>query len=267
MTLQPCRAALSRSRHAYRCLSPSLRTFATDGSSTTTTTTTTKSNSESNAPATQDKPVPRWSQTPPAMKAAVQVNWAKKPENKVWRVNSDPEMLDQMYDRLLGRDGRNMLPEELKWLAITHKSFDQGRRGFNDRLALMGRMALVTEAAKMIVSKPPKEAARVPDEYGRTPLENPYLASVDNLVVEGPRDLAGREKLAAFAHQMGMLSVVRWKPRLPNKLKSSGVDTVLSSALLAIIGAITMQHGTKVASEVLRTKIIPNLPSNNMLWQ
>jgi large subunit ribosomal protein L15 len=31
-----------------------------------------------------------------------------------------------------------MLSEEVKWLAITHKSFDQGRRGFNDRLANMG---------------------------------------------------------------------------------------------------------------------------------
>jgi len=31
-----------------------------------------------------------------------------------------------------------MLSEEVKWLAITHRSFDQGRRGFNDRLTNMG---------------------------------------------------------------------------------------------------------------------------------
>lgn len=31
-----------------------------------------------------------------------------------------------------------MLSEEVKWLAITHKGFDQGRRGFNDRLTNMG---------------------------------------------------------------------------------------------------------------------------------
>ena len=31
-----------------------------------------------------------------------------------------------------------MLTEETKWLAVTHKSFDHGRRGFNDRLAYLG---------------------------------------------------------------------------------------------------------------------------------
>jgi len=33
-----------------------------------------------------------------------------------------------------------MLTEEVKWLAVTHKSFDQGRRGYNDRLAFFGRI-------------------------------------------------------------------------------------------------------------------------------
>ena len=32
-----------------------------------------------------------------------------------------------------------MLSEETKWLAVTHKSFDHGRRGFNDRLAFLGK--------------------------------------------------------------------------------------------------------------------------------
>lgn len=31
-----------------------------------------------------------------------------------------------------------MLSDEVKWLAVTHKSFDHGRRGFNDRLAYIG---------------------------------------------------------------------------------------------------------------------------------
>lgn len=31
-----------------------------------------------------------------------------------------------------------MLTDEVKWLAVTHKSFDHGRRGFNDRLAFLG---------------------------------------------------------------------------------------------------------------------------------
>jgi hypothetical protein len=45
-----------------------------------------------------------------------------------------------MYNRLLGRDGEKMLPDEIKWLAVTHKSFDYGRRGFNTKLAYFGRL-------------------------------------------------------------------------------------------------------------------------------
>jgi large subunit ribosomal protein L15 len=83
--------------------------------------------------------VPRWQRTPPAMKAAMPMDFAKNPRNKVWHVNNDPGRLDKMYDQLLGPGGASLLPEELKWLAVTHKSFDQGRRGFNDRLALLGK--------------------------------------------------------------------------------------------------------------------------------
>jgi large subunit ribosomal protein L15 len=72
------------------------------------------------------------------MKAPMQLDFAKSFKNKVWNVNNDPARLDDMYNRLLGPGGSKMLPEELKWLAVTHKSFDQGRRGFNDKLALMG---------------------------------------------------------------------------------------------------------------------------------
>lgn len=53
-------------------------------------------------------------------------------------MNEDPKKLDDALNKFLGRDGERLLPDELKWLAVTHKSFDQGRRGFNDRLAFLG---------------------------------------------------------------------------------------------------------------------------------
>jgi large subunit ribosomal protein L15 len=63
----------------------------------------------------------------------------KKDPRKAWtKVNEDPAKLDAMYIKLLGKGGDRVLPEEVKWLAVTHKSFDQGRRGFNDRLAFFG---------------------------------------------------------------------------------------------------------------------------------
>jgi large subunit ribosomal protein L15 len=60
---------------------------------------------------------------------------SKRPE---FSVNEDPAILDRFYIRILGKDGDKLLSDEIKWLAVTHKSFDQGRRGFNDRLAFLG---------------------------------------------------------------------------------------------------------------------------------
>jgi large subunit ribosomal protein L15 len=79
---------------------------------------------------------PRWSYTPEKMKAPVA--WRIKDTDKKWECNSDPARLDNFYVKFLGQGGDKMLSDEVKWLAITHKSFDQGRRGFNDRLAFLG---------------------------------------------------------------------------------------------------------------------------------
>lgn len=73
------------------------------------------------------------------MKAPFSINVVKDPKRQIWKVNEDPEKLERMYERLLGKDVAQLLPDELKWLAVTHKSFDGGRRGFNTRLAFFGR--------------------------------------------------------------------------------------------------------------------------------
>ena len=82
---------------------------------------------------------PRWQSTPPRMMAPVRSKPAV--ENNDFVVNQDPDRLDKVYDQLLGNEGHRMLTDEVKWLAITHKSFDHGRRGFNDRLAFLGTRA------------------------------------------------------------------------------------------------------------------------------
>jgi large subunit ribosomal protein L15 len=86
---------------------------------------------------------PRWSYTPELMKAPFSPRI--KDPNKAWESNNDPQKLDAMYSKMLGRGGENFLTEEVKWLAVTHKSFDQGRRGFNDRLAFFGKLAAVSQ--------------------------------------------------------------------------------------------------------------------------
>lgn len=81
---------------------------------------------------------PRWKSTPARYKAPVR---SKPPVlNNDFPVNEDPARLDKAYIRVLGRGGGAMLTEEVKWLAVTHKSFDHGKRGYNDRLAFLGRI-------------------------------------------------------------------------------------------------------------------------------
>lgn len=87
---------------------------------------------------------PRWSYTPPRTKAPFSLRFDSK--RRDYPVNSDPKLLDQFYIRFLGDGGDEVLSDEVKWLAVTHKSFDQGRRGFNDRLAFLGMLFLCAKA-------------------------------------------------------------------------------------------------------------------------
>lgn len=98
-----------------------------------------------NKPATEadlEEARPRWAYTPEAMKGrhGFSLNYIRKPSRAIWHVNEDPVLLDSFYERFLGRNGARMLPDDLKWLAVTHKSFDYGRRGFNTRLAFFGKI-------------------------------------------------------------------------------------------------------------------------------
>jgi large subunit ribosomal protein L15 len=76
------------------------------------------------------------------------------------------------------------------------------------------------ETTKDIVSKAPMEGARSQDELGfeREPFENEQLLQVDNLNAKTPSDVVAKEKLHSLAMQVGMLDVLRWKPRLVGQL-------------------------------------------------
>lgn len=81
------------------------------------------------------------------------------------------------------------------------------------------------EATKVIISKQPMEGTRITDEYAekRTPFENNQLAPVDNLNIQGPKAIAGKEALFELAQRVGMLKVLRWKPRLVCSKQHQGV--------------------------------------------
>ena len=79
---------------------------------------------------------PRWAATPSRYTAPYRSK-PPVPDNE-FIVNENPDVLDRAYERLLGKGGHDLIREEVKWLAVTHKSFDHGKRGYNERLAVLG---------------------------------------------------------------------------------------------------------------------------------
>ncbi|KAI9791623.1 MAG: hypothetical protein M1816_003709 [Peltula sp. TS41687] len=205
---------------------------------------------------------PRWSYTPEAMKAPVRHRPGQDPRFS-WKVNEDPILLDRMYNKLLGKGGEKMLTEEVKWLAVTHKSFDQGRRGYNDRLAFMGRRVVTLHASFAIinsnVARQQQNEANIPadDElHDRTPFQHPALEGIDELTEKTLFQALDRKRLAGLARRCGLVEVMRWLPRRPDNLKRSGIQTVASEALYAIVGAIALQKGGDAAAKVTRDRIL-----------
>lgn len=256
MALNGSRTAFTTPSNALRqcrCLSlrPSLRPFSSS-----------RPLQQSEAPDAEPEkgPRPRWSYTPEGMKGpGFSINVAKDPQRKIWSVNEDPKLLDAMYNRFLGRDGDRLLPDEIKWLAVTHKSFDQGRRGFNTKLAYYGRQIIALEATRSILTTNILRGSLTPDPHNRVPFEHPALANVDKLSLRQPQDIIRKEKLAKLAVDIGLPEVIRWKPRLPENLDGSGLTVVLNTTLFAIVGAISLQHGAEVAGRVAREKILKRL--------
>ncbi|GME33555.1 Ribonuclease III [Neofusicoccum parvum] len=201
--------------------------------------------------------VPRWKQTPRAMTAPVRIR-PVKPDNE-WRVTSDPRMLDDAYKRMLGKGGDTFLSEEIKWLAVTHKSFDHGRRGFNDRLAYLGKRIVELQTSLALLDMPPGPVGRKADPHGREPFKHPLLDGLQQLSSRKKDDLLNKTRLAGLAREYGLEPVMRWKPKKADNLQGSGIEAVLAHTLYAIVGALAMQKGGEVANRTVRDRILAPL--------
>ncbi|KAJ5562465.1 hypothetical protein N7535_003081 [Penicillium sp. DV-2018c] len=208
----------------------------------------------SEEPSQQEKP--RWSYTPATAKAPFSLHLDSK--RPAFHVNSDPLMLDRFYIRLFGSGGEKLLSDETKWLAVTHKSFDQGRRGFNDRLAFLGKRIVQLQASLALAQGAPR-AGPAPDKFGRVPFTHPALDGLHNLSSEKKRILTERQKLAELADKYDLQKVLRWSPRMPNDLRASGVQLVLAHTMYALIGALALEKGGVVATKMARERILDPL--------
>ncbi|CAD6443451.1 db5b554f-75ce-4d01-aad4-a885326df315 [Sclerotinia trifoliorum] len=201
---------------------------------------------------------PRWSYTPPQMK--LPFNPRANHDIPTWQVNSDPEQLNRFYTQFLGRGGDRVLTDEVKWLAVTHKSFDQGRRGFNDRLAYFGRRILSLQTSLVLLQSPIARRAQLPqDTEDVEPYSHPALDGLTNLTNVKVDDILSKERLASLGTRMGMPDIIRWEPRMKDNLEKSGIDLVMATSLYAIIGAVALQKGGDFATNVARERVLKPL--------
>ncbi|KAF2246167.1 hypothetical protein BU26DRAFT_489079 [Trematosphaeria pertusa] len=207
---------------------------------------------------------PRWQQTPPRMVAPFRTR--PLPKGPAFKVNDDPRRLDDAYIRMLGPRGDKLLSDEVKWLAVTHKSFDHGRRGFNDRLAFLGRRIVSLQTSEALLNSPqaetwPRDAngRPLPDQYGRAPFMHPALGGLPGLTHESKDRVLDKTRLVGLAERYGLDKVTRWKPKRTDNLQGSGIESVLSTSLYAIIGAIALERGGEVANKVTQDKILAPL--------
>lgn len=196
---------------------------------------------------------PCWAATPPRMTAPVR---SKPPVlGNEFPINESQELLDEVFDNVLGRKGHEMLPKEAMWLAVTHKSFDHGKRGYNDRLAFFGLIQTTYESIgtgtdtkvsigqrivnlqKSLFLASRSSATPIssrPDMYGRIPFQHPALDGVQNLLStdsrdaqDDPRFLGERRDIALLAERYRLPRVIRWRPKCVSADRNS---TLLPSA-------------------------------------
>ncbi|CBY01679.1 hypothetical protein LEMA_P004660.1 [Plenodomus lingam JN3] len=205
---------------------------------------------------TQAENRPRWQYTPARMTAPFRIR--PQARGGVFQVNEDPRRLDDAYTRMLGPGGDKVLDDEVKWLAVTHKSFDHGRRGFNDRLAYLGRRIVELQTAQALIKSPqetqwPRDSNDIPmpDEFGRKPYLHPALNGLQGLTDEAESVVLSQKRLSQLAERYGLDKA--------DKLQDSGMEAVLITSLYAIVGAIALERGGQVANKIVQEKILAPL--------
>ncbi|KAM0723705.1 hypothetical protein Q7P37_000693 [Cladosporium fusiforme] len=203
---------------------------------------------------------PRWKQTPPQMQMPFRLR--PQPNQPVWKVNDKVELVDDAFDKFVGHAGgkgmrgRDVLPEEIKWQSLTHKSFDHGRRPFNDKLAYLGKRILDLQTSLLLVQQPLSPEHTKDDVYV---FSHPSLTGLENITPHAKSTTLDKRRLAQLAGSYGLDKVVRWKPKKTDRLESSGADVVLAQAVYAIVGAVALQKGGDVAAQIAKERILAPL--------
>lgn len=142
------------------------------------------------------------------------------------------------------------VPDEMLLQALTHKSFGNGFKPYNEKLAALGSKVCNLFFLKHVVGHPTATATAVAGK------------NLDCIGMPVPRALTERTAMAVFAHKNNLNRVMFWK--LYNHslgFALSGEMKVSAQMMYALVGAVALVHGKQHAEEFVRAKLVGGLPS------
>lgn len=142
------------------------------------------------------------------------------------------------------------ISDDLALQVLTHKSFGNGIKPYNEKLSAMGAKVLNLFCAKLVAE---------------TPTTNENAINGKNLDCLGSpiaKELAGRLSLGLFAQSKRLNSIMFWKSYNHDlSFEASGEMKVSAQMMYALIGAINFVHGKEVAELFIREKLLDTDPS------
>jgi large subunit ribosomal protein L15 len=141
-----------------------------------------------------------------------------------------------------------------QWIALTHKSFEHGAQGFNDRLAFLGKRLVDMQVSLALLSRPdPQHSSSLPleDVYS-----HPALRGLENVSESSKQGVLQKSRLARLAATYKIPAAVRWKPRKSDNLAASGQDVIMAHTMYSMVGALALRQGGEIATRVVRERII-----------
>lgn len=146
------------------------------------------------------------------------------------------------------------ISDELALQVITHKSFANGIKPYNEKLSAMGSKMLNLHFAKTVVEKP-----------SNTEVINELSIANKNLDILGQpisKELSGRLSLGIFAKLNKLNSIMFWNSYNQGlNFENSGELKVSAQMIYALIGAVNFTHGKTVCEHFINEKILPSVES------
>lgn len=143
------------------------------------------------------------------------------------------------------------IPDDLALQVLTHKSFGNGIKPYNEKLSAMGLKLLNLYCAKYTTDTP------------ATTNDNAINGkNVDVLGSPMAKELTGRLALGLFAKSHKLNEVLFWKSYNHSlSFEASGEMKVSAQMMYALIGAVTFIHGKHAAEQFILEKLIKASPS------